>query len=251
MKLRPLIFLVSIVLLAWPANAQTPGERLLAAYPDHVAAVDGNDLVWKDGTRMRIDDGRGPKPFEDWLAVPDLKDMFAVAYPAGDPPGPPAENSDPGRARNHAFFAKMYGDCTKSRLTGNLAEVIWLPKKGGQKLLVTKTNGVADKVNAISQALDELPDAFAAYLKPSEGTYECRPIAGTAQMSAHGYGIAIDIATKHAHYWRWAKGGPAAYQNKIPMQIVKIFEAHGFIWGGKWWHYDTMHFEYRPELLAR
>ena len=27
------------------------------------------------------------------------------------------------------------------------------------------------------------------------------------------------------------------------------FETHGFIWGGKWYHYDTMHFEYRPELL--
>jgi peptidoglycan LD-endopeptidase CwlK len=42
-----------------------------------------------------------------------------------------------------------------------------------------------------------------------------------------------------------------AYQNKIPIEIVKIFEANGFIWGGKWWHYDTMHFEYRPELLGK
>jgi hypothetical protein len=30
---------------------------------------------------------------------------------------------------------------------------------------------------------------------------------------------------------------------------VDIFERHGFIWGGKWGHFDTMHFEYRPELL--
>jgi len=22
-----------------------------------------------------------------------------------------------------------------------------------------------------------------------------------------------------------------------------------FIWGGRWYHFDTMHFEYRPELL--
>jgi peptidoglycan LD-endopeptidase CwlK len=33
------------------------------------------------------------------------------------------------------------------------------------------------------------------------------------------------------------------------MEIVAIFEKHGFIWGGKWYHYDTMHFEYRPELM--
>jgi len=36
----------------------------------------------------------------------------------------------------------------------------------------------------------------------------------------------------------------------MPQQIVDIFERHGFIWGGKWYHYDTMHFEYRPELLG-
>jgi hypothetical protein len=34
-------------------------------------------------------------------------------------------------------------------------------------------------------------------------------------------------------------------------EIVDIFERHGFIWGGKWYHFDTMHFEYRPELLVR
>jgi hypothetical protein len=29
-----------------------------------------------------------------------------------------------------------------------------------------------------------------------------------------------------------------------------VFERQGFIWGGKWWHFDTMHFEYRPEIIA-
>jgi hypothetical protein len=24
---------------------------------------------------------------------------------------------------------------------------------------------------------------------------------------------------------------------------------YGFIWGGKWLFFDTMHFEYRPEIL--
>jgi hypothetical protein len=41
----------------------------------------------------------------------------------------------------------------------------------------------------------------------------------------------------------------ARFVNRIPLEIVAIFERHGFIWGGKWSHYDTMHFEYRPELL--
>ena len=36
----------------------------------------------------------------------------------------------------------------------------------------------------------------------------------------------------------------------IPVEIVEPVEAEGFSWGGKWYHYDTMHFEYRPELFA-
>ena len=40
-------------------------------------------------------------------------------------------------------------------------------------------------------------------------------------------------------------------QEQMPREIVDIFERHGFIWGGKWYHYDTMHFEYRPELLIQ
>ncbi len=77
-------------------------------------------------------------------------------------------------------------------------------------------------------------------------------IAGTSRVSAHGSGIAIDIAVEQTDYWRWggkASGGRIAYKNRIPLEIVHIFERHGFIWGGRWSHYDTMHFEYRPELL--
>ena len=67
----------------------------------------------------------------------------------------------------------------------------------------------------------------------------------------HSWGAAIDINAAHADYWLWhgsvvTDGAPV---NRIPLEIVAIFERHGFIWGGKWSHYDTMHFEYRPELL--
>ncbi len=30
---------------------------------------------------------------------------------------------------------------------------------------------------------------------------------------------------------------------------VAAFEDNGFVWGGKWPFFDTMHFEYRPEVL--
>lgn len=250
----PLVLLAMLAAGVCPAAGETPlgPERLLSAYPDHVAAIDANTLVWTDGTRMIIDDGKGPKSFDALLADPDIDDIFAIPYPAGDVAAPPAKDADPGRARPSAFFDKMYGDCRKGEVEKNLADVVWLPKKAGQHLKVSKVNGVDRKLAAVSAELDQLPPAFDIDLVPSAGTYTCRVIAGTNRISTHGHGIAIDIATKHANYWRWSKpgaDGSYTYKNAIPMEIVRAFERHGFIWGGKWHHYDTMHFEYRPELL--
>jgi hypothetical protein len=33
-----------------------------------------------------------------------------------------------------------------------------------------------------------------------------------------------------------------------PEGVIRLFEDEGFTWGGKWALYDTMHFEFRPEL---
>jgi hypothetical protein len=35
----------------------------------------------------------------------------------------------------------------------------------------------------------------------------------------------------------------------VPEKVVRSFERHGFVWGGKWLLFDTMHFDYRPEVL--
>ncbi len=234
------------------ARAETVGEALLRAYPEQLGSVDGTGtdavLVWKDGSRMPLGHG-AEKSLQAWLAEPELSDILRFPYLAGEGAMPPLRDHDPGRARPTAFFQKMYGDCSKAEVVKQLVDVVWLPTKIGQTLKVTAVNGVASRLQAISDRLDKLPASFDVYLKPSAGTYACRPIAGTSSPSAHGLGIAIDVAISRAHYWRWSKGGVDAYRNEIPMEIVRIFEAHGFIWGGKWWHYDTMHFEYRPELL--
>ena len=230
-----------------------PVGRLVSAYSAALDRIENGELVWRDGTRMKIDDGKGEKSFEAWLGDPDIKDMFRYSYPARTPADPPALNVDPGRARNAAFFDHMYGSCRQDEVKKHLVTIPWVPKKHGGRLEVTSVNGVAEKLKAVSAELDELPTSFDAYLVPSAGAYNCRVIAGTNRVSAHGHGIAIDIGVKHSHYWGWAKkkaGGALTYKNEIPMEIVKIFESHGFIWGGRWHHYDTMHFEYRPELSA-
>jgi len=235
-----------------------PVAHLVEVYPDALAAIDGNSLVWRDGTRMPLDDGIAHKPFAEWLAEPDIEDMLREPYPVGAGPLEPAPESDPGRARNVEFFNKMYGDCRKGEVKPKLATIAWLPSRTRQKLEVTTVNGVAERLAAVSKALDALPASFDRFLVPAAGTYNCRVIAGTDRLSAHGLGIAIDIAVRESDYWRWGTettqadrpaGKPTRYRNRIPLEIVHIFERHGFIWGGRWSHFDTMHFEYRPELL--
>lgn len=248
--------LAAVWTAAVAAGEITPGEAgrlLVEAYPEHLAAVEGGAIVWRDGTRTAIDDGRGAKSFRDLLNSPDLQDIFALPYPAGEPV-PPGVDMDPGRARPEAFFDRMYGNCRKGEVEKNLVAIAWMPSRGGRMLKVTRVNGVAEKLKAVSAELERLPRSFDAYLNPIAGTYACRVIAGSTRPSTHGHGIAIDLALTHAHYWRWTKPdaeGHYAWKNAIPFEIVRIFEKHGFIWGGRWYHYDTMHFEYRPELLAK
>ena len=163
---------------------------LVKAYPDFLERIDGNDLVWKDGTRQRIDDGKAAKTFEAMLDEPDIKDMFAMTYPAGDKGLAPAVNFDPGRIRYMPLFLKMYGDCQKSNLAAGAADVVWLRSKYGKTVKLSKINGAAAALQKVSDELDRLPDKFLEYLRPLQGSYNCRPIAGTNRLSAHGLGIA-------------------------------------------------------------
>ena len=90
--------------------------------------------------------------------------------------------------------------------------------------------------------------------------YNWRPIAGTASLSFHSYGTALDIRPASyggkAVYWRWALTYrldwfmlPHERRYRPPESFVQAFEKQGFIWGGKWFYFDTIHFEYRPEIL--
>jgi hypothetical protein len=246
---------VAIAWLTTPACAADARalHALIAAYPEFLDRIDGNELVWRDGTRMAIEDGIADKTFEQLLNAPDIGDQFAFPYPLAMPKESIPVNADPGRVRYEPLFVKMYGDCKKGAVRGKLKSITWLPKKYGRTIRVTAINGVADKLAAVSRELDALPARFNKFLFPPAGVYSCRVIAGTGRKSVHSFAAAIDLNVKQANYWRWTKpdaSGRYRYGNRMPREIVEIFERHGFIWGGKWYHYDTMHFEYRPELIA-
>lgn len=81
------IALMSAVGRTQQANTGSSPDRvaaLLRAYPDFLDRIEQNQLIWKDGTKMPIDDGKGSKSFDALLDDPDIKDMFSMSYPLGE-----------------------------------------------------------------------------------------------------------------------------------------------------------------------
>ncbi|MCL2728070.1 MAG: M15 family metallopeptidase, partial [Bacteroidales bacterium] len=206
-------------------------QKLMAAYPLHVAGYEDGFLIFHDQSRMRYDDGQSNKTHAELLENPDLKDMFAYPYPKGVMTSPPERNQDPGRIRNTGFYKKIYGQ-TREEVESHLTEIIWCPQTIGHTLRVTTVNNVDKQLLKISEQLDKHPEWEACIRAVGRG-FNWRPIARTDRLSAHSFGIAIDLNRSCSDYWLWDyptadENTPIIYKNRLPLEIVEIFEQHGF-----------------------
>lgn len=226
--------------------------KLMSVYSEQIKSIRDNKIWFKDGTSIVYDSKQEHKDYVDSLEHADVQDQFTQVYLPGKMNTQPARNHDPGRIRCDTFFKKMYGS-TPAEVESNLEDIIWCPKMVGQKIRINKRNRAAEMIKKISLELDG-DTTLKPYLSKIGGSFVWRKISGTNRNSTHSYGITIDINTSYSSYWQWDckctdEYALLGYTNKIPMRIIEVFEKYGFIWGGKWYHYDTMHFEYRPELL--
>ncbi|MDD5717717.1 MAG: M15 family metallopeptidase [Sulfuricurvum sp.] len=218
-------------------------------YPDLIASADDNTLILKDGTRFPYRTDGDKTSWENKINHADLATQVAQSYRAKQTP--PPYLFDPGRLRYQPFFQALYGKDQPS-VEQNLVMIEWPTLKGSIKLPVTKIAGVDKKLYRIGQEIAALPKKERIWAEGAT-TYAYRVIKDTDRLSMHSFGIAIDLAPTKTQYWKdeaTAETDRIGYHNTMPLSIVRIFEKHGFIWGGRWYHYDTMHFEYRPELLA-
>lgn len=225
-------------------------KKLINAYPDFEIKYNGKYITLKDGQQFVYDD-KIIKSGEELLNKPSISDMLKQNYPQGYKGYIPPKNSDPGRVRNEAFMKAMYGKGSKE-VQSNLATITWCPNLVGSRIRITKVNNVHLQLQKVSADLDKHPE-LQKYLQGAT-TFNWRIIKGTNRLSTHSFGTSIDLNVKYSNYWQWDcrctdESHDLKYKNQIPQLIVDIFEKYGFIWGGKWYHYDTMHFEYRPELL--
>lgn len=235
---------VTVIVTSSEPQMPAGAEALMKAYPDFIKGYENDSLLLSDGTRMLYDDGR-EKTFEEKLDDADPQDMFAFTYDRSAKQ--PEYLQDAGRSRCEPLFKIMYGN-SEAAVRQKLIWVEWF----GEQVLFTPVNGAADSLRAVAKELAGHPE-LRSYLK-SSGTFVWRKVRGANRQSAHSYGMTIDIGVSKSDYWLWKNPGKKetdkiVYSNSMPMELVEVFERHGFIWGGRWYHYDTMHFEFRPEIL--
>jgi hypothetical protein len=254
--MRKQIILLIAAVYALSTAAQVPDKArvLIAAYPSCIKEYKDGYLVMQSGKKILFDDKK-EKDFETVLDQADPEDMLRIPYDTKK--DKPDYLEDAGRIRCDEFLREVYGG-TQEAVRANLVTVNFC----GQKVQFTKVNGASKALQAVSEELQKLPNyaSLKKYLG-SGGTFVYRKVRGANRLSAHSFGIAIDIGYDKANkknlstYWKWDNGKAGeltkiGFRNSIPMDIVRVFEKHGFVWGGRWYHYDTMHFEYRPEYFA-
>ncbi|HPW41284.1 MAG TPA: M15 family metallopeptidase [Bacillota bacterium] len=226
---------------------------LMMAYPEHIASIEKlEDRVYvtmKSGRKILYDDKK-IKGMEAKIAYPDLQDMMEPVYPIGPVKKLMDINYDPGRARVYSLLNEVYGG-SRQQIEGNLVNV----NTGCGAFQFNRNNKAGE---ALKNVMDELASAaksrkeIRACVYPCSGTYNYRVISGTNRLSPHSYGIAIDLARDKRDYWQWASREEGQKRlSSYPNEIVELFERNNFIWGGKWGHFDILHFEYRPEILIK
>lgn len=248
---------------AQPASAQpgsgyeTTAKRdllaLMLAYPDDVVGVekDGQtvSVLMRSGDSVVYDD-RKAKSFEEKLAGADIQDMMEQPYPLQSLDTLKAGNDDPGRIRCYAFLKAVYG-ATQGCVEANLVSA---DTGAGGCPFNAKNNAAAALAAAFSDAgaLMRGDEGVYGFVYPLGGTFNYRVIAGTGLLSPHAFGIAVDLRRDCRDYWQWANRQQGQSRlDEYPRALVGVFESHGFIWGGKWAHFDLLHFEYRPELIIK
>lgn len=215
-------------------------RRVLYASAAELAAHPYDDATLLDRERRlsrRLDPARMDVSLRASMHLPYLPDPERAATPLG---------YSPGRWRSYAFLKALYGADAATVRRG-----LGVTSLQGRKVRMSgaAVRALAAVDGRLREAVRQRPE-----LKPwlvSAGGFLWRPIAGEQRLSPHSFGIAIDLSPQRAPYWRWARMERHPLQQSYDSEIVRAFEAEGFIWGGKWHEYDLMHFEYRPEIMAK
>jgi D-alanyl-D-alanine carboxypeptidase len=234
------------------APSDTARTALRLAYPALHFSEDGDRVSADGGTRwLPLSPPRQGAAPRDLLENATPLEQFTYPYPLGfDLAARRTPWNDPGRLRSDAFFRMLYS-ADAAAVRASLVTVELAPL-APSRVHVTSRHGVACQLAAARDALAARATRLSRFFTAPGGGFNWRRISGTDRLSPHAFGIAIDINPALGGYWKWSgasEGAVGDYANVIPPELVQAMERYGFIWGGKWHHYDGMHFEFRPEII--
>jgi hypothetical protein len=193
----------------------------------------------------------GPSPWQDMANQLISRRQFSGAYG-------PRPISNAGAIRS-PFFEAIWQARSREEA---FSRQQWIDFLGYSVQIHRDIAAPLGRVEARVQELAKKKPEIQKWLKSLHSItgWNWRNVAGSENRSFHAYGAAVDVLMKTQRgletYWRWtaAKGidwrsVPVERRQNPPAAVIRAFEEQGFIWGGRWSRYDTMHFEYHPELL--
>jgi hypothetical protein len=257
-----------------PSRAEIVMNALAAAYPNQIEEVEFLDDDWAVMLRgvwyfyaggkilpqnlLENAENYSPSPFYNYQAelpewrVPTSEEAERYRTMSAN------RNRNPLRRSPHFF-----DDLWRARDKDEAYERVKTIRFFGHS--VTVHNSILENLSLVEETIiaasrnDSQVQAWINNISSLEG-WVWRNIADTRSRSYHSYGLAIDVLPKSyggkETYWLWASNRKIDWWNisynerfHPPDAVIKAFEKYGFIWGGKWLYFDTMHFEYRPEIL--
>lgn len=206
-------------------------------------------FVLNNGQKILYDDSK-TRTVEQCAGSENIKDILNQDYPLESIEEVMPKNCDPGRGRNYNLLEGIYGKGEKN-IYNNLK---YIDTKAGTVLFTHKNKGDIAIKNALDKCVELAKEnkSINRFIYNRGGTFNYRVVQDTGKLSPHSFGIAIDLCKDDRDYWKWVDSSKGAERiREYPVEMVKAFEENGFIWGGKWNHFDSLHFEYRPEIILK
>jgi hypothetical protein len=249
-------------------------KALLAAYPRQIERVEFRNGDWAlllrgnwffyAGGRILPENLLGsaasinPQPFYNYQ-----KELPVWKAPSAEEAARYSEmaknrNQNPLRRSPH-FFDTLWRINSRSEADQRVKTIRFLGKSVNVHYLIMENLALVEEQILAAAKADPQVRAWVSGINTLEG-WTWRDIAQTQSRSFHAYGLAVDLLPKSLGgketYWLWASQKKPDWWNisyneryHPPAAVIKAFETYGFVWGGKWLFFDTMHFEYRPEIL--
>ncbi len=203
----------------------------------HLRLIELGTREFQEASKLTVDGWCGPKT----RAV--LESMFEDdAYRS--PVELPAEVSAAEIPRGHAGIQRVYGKFEYTESSSQKGAIVikrsWVRSHIGEVKLHTGRRVWLHKLampgfaKLFEQACEE-----SGYTPERVGSWVPRHILWkpSKRLSTHSWGIAFDVDSSKN---RWGKTDTLIRRH---MRFVEVFEAAGWVWGGRWSTPDDMHFQ--------